>query len=265
MTIFFYFTKPPEMGELFTAATAPSNLLLTILLMLITFYWLTVIIGAIGMDAIDLDLDLDADVDIDVDIDVDVDVDVDVDIDVDVDVDVDVDADIDPSLLGGQKALAKKPSNFFIRILAFFNFGRIPFMILCSILVLLLWSISVYCNHETSWLNPANSVSVAALWFIPNLIFSLFCTKIITAPLVPVFAKLNTAEKDLIFNGKVGTLMTSIQDSEKGQLKIDIDGSVVSLTVKSNEGKTIKKGEKVVIIDQIEEGKSFIVQKINYE
>jgi hypothetical protein len=251
MTIFFYFTKPPEMGELFTAATAPSNLLLTILLMLITFYWLTVIIGAIGMDAIDLDLDLDADVDIDVDI--------------DVDVDVDVDADIDPSLLGGQKALAKKPSNFFIRILAFFNFGRIPFMILCSILVLLLWSISVYCNHETSWLNPANSVSVAALWFIPNLIISLFATKIITTPLVPIFAKLNTAEKELVFNGKVGTLMTGIQDSEKGQLKIDIDGSVVSLTVKSNEGKTIKKGEKVVIIDQIEEGKSFIVQKINYE
>ena len=93
-----------------------------------------------------------------------------------------------------------------------------------------------------------------------------FATKIITAPLVPVFAKLNTAEKELvIFNGKVGTLMTGIQDSEKGQLKIDIDGSVVSLTVKSNEGKTIKKGEKVVIIDQIEEGKSFIVQKINYE
>lgn len=59
--------------------------------------------------------------------------------------------------------------------------------------------------------------------------------------------------------------MTSIQDTETGQLKIDIDGSVIALNVKSNEGKSIKKGAKAVIVEQIEEGKSYIVQKIDFQ
>ena len=59
--------------------------------------------------------------------------------------------------------------------------------------------------------------------------------------------------------------MTSIQDKQVGQLKIDIDGSIVSLTVKSNEGETISKGDKVVIVEQIEDGKSYLVQKIDFD
>lgn len=237
------------MSELITAAFSTSNLFLTFLLGLITLYWLSVIIGAIGMDSFDIDLDIDADIDVDVDIDVDA--------DVDVDVDADVDADTDTSV--GQVG-----SGLMIGTLRFLNFGRVPFMVLLSTIILCMWSIAIYCNHDASWINPGNSTSVAAILFIPNLIASLFLSKLFTAPLVPVFAKLNTAEKALVIDGKVGTLMTSIKEKEIGQLKIDINGSIVSLSVQSNDGNKINKGDKVVVIEKLEDGRAYIVQKIDH-
>lgn len=237
------------MSELITAAFSSSNLFLTFLLGLVSLYWLSVMIGAIGMDSFDFDLDIDADVDIDID------VDVDADIDVDADADVDADGDADTSSLGG---------GLMIGALRFFNFGRVPFMVLLSTIILCMWSISIYCNHDASWINPGNNTYTAALLFLPNLVVSLLLSKVFTAPLVPVFAKLNTAEKALIIDGKVGTLMTSIKEQEIGQLKIDIDGSIVSLSVQSNDGKKIQKGEKVVVVEKIDNGKTYIVQRIEH-
>lgn len=246
------------MGELITAALSTSNLFLTFLLGLMTLYWMSVIIGAIGMDSFDVDIDADVDIDVDVDVDVDIDADVDVDADIDADADVDADADqVGPS--GGAYT-----GSITLKILRFFNLGRVPFMVLLSTLVLCMWSISIYCNHDGSWLNPDNVTSLAAIYFVPNLVASLFLSKLFTAPLVPVFAKLNTSEKALVIDGKVGTLMTSIKDTETGQLKIDINGSIVALNVKSNDGVPIKKGEKVVVIEKFDDGKSYVVQKIEH-
>jgi len=237
------------MGELITAAFSTSNLFLTLLLGLVALYWLSVIIGAIGMDSFDFDLDLDADIDVDID------VDVDVDVDVDIDADVDADATGIGSAVGG---------SLFIGILRFLNFGRVPFMVLLSTIILSTWSIAIYCNHDASFINPGNSTSMAAILFFPNLIISLLLSKIFTAPLVPIFAKLNTAEKALVIDGKVGTLMTSIKEEETGQLKIDINGSIVSLSVQSNNGKSIQKGDKVVVIEKTDDGKAYIVQRIEH-
>lgn len=246
------------MGELITAAFSSSNLFLTFLLGLVSLYWLSVIVGAIGMDSLDFDLDLDADIDIDVD------VAVDVDVDADVDVDVDADADTDTSSVGSTGGNTAADGSLLIGTLRFLNFGRVPFMVLLSTIILCIWSISIYCNHDASWINPGNSSSMAALLFFPNLTASLLLSKIFTAPLVPIFAKLNTSEKALVIDGKVGTLMTSIKEGETGQLKIDINGSIVSLSVQSNEGKSIRKGDKVVVIEKLESGKAYVVQKIEH-
>jgi hypothetical protein len=239
------------MGELFTAAFSSSNLFLTILLGLVTLYWLSVIVGAIGMDALDFDIDVDADIDIDVDIDV----------DVDVDMDIDADGDLGAH---GNGDVAHTGGGVMIGVMRFFNLGRVPFMVLISIFILSLWSIAIYCNHDASLINPGNSSGMAALLFFPNFIASLFISKVLTAPLVPVFAKLNTSEKALVMSGKVGTLILGIKDTETGQMKINIDGSLISLTVKSNGGKEIKKGNKVVIIEKIDGSASYIVQKIEH-
>ncbi len=234
---------------LISASFAGANLVFTIPLVLIGLYWFSVIIGAIGMDSIEFDMDMDMDVDVDVD----------VDIDVDVDADLDVDADGD---LKGSGVSAS--DNFAIGILRFFNFGRIPFMVLMSFIILFGWSLSVWCHNPGSIVNPNGSSLIAALLFIPILLSSLVITKIVTTPLIPMFDQFNTAAKDLVIEGKVGTLMTSIEDQKVGQLKIDIDGSIVSLSVKSDSGQSLRKGEQVVVIEETKDGKVFLVQKFNH-
>ena len=231
------------MRELLTASLTLPNLTFTVLLGLITLYWLFVILGAVGLDAFDFDLDVDADVDIDVDV------------DVDVDVDADVDAD-------GSAAEGAAAGSVLLGVLRFFNLGRVPFMVLISVWILSLWSLSIYCNHDGSWINPTNSGSVAAMLLGPIILVGSLITKLLTAPLVPVFERINTTASPIIVTGKMGTLLTSIEGQEKGQLKAHIDGSTVTLIVQSMNGIALGKGEEVVIVDQVGEDKTYLVQRL---
>ena len=155
------------MNDLLTAAFATPNIVFTILLGVICLYWLTVILGVVGLDAFDFDVDMDMDVDIDVD--------VDVDLDVDADVDVEANADVS-SITAGSMVLGS---------LRFFNLGRVPFMVLLSMFILSMWSFSIYCNHADSWINPDISATIAALLLLPITMASLFTTKLLTMPLSP--------------------------------------------------------------------------------
>lgn len=228
------------MHELITASLSLPNLLFTVLLGLVTLYWLFVILGAVGLDAFDFDMDVDADIDVDVDM------------DVDVDADVDAEGSVGEATSGG----------IMLGMLRFFNLGRVPFMVLISVWLLSIWALSVYCNHEGSWINPTNSGTTAALLLIPILLIGSFVTKLFTAPLVPVFEKINATAKPIVVNGKMGTLLTSIEGSQKGQLKAHIDGSTVTLIVQSNGGTPLRKGEEVVIVDKSNEDKTYLVQRL---
>ncbi len=80
------------------------NLPFTILLILVFIYWVFFIVGAVGLDSLDLDFDA---------------------FDLDADVDVDVDAHLDAH--GGGHA--GHSSGMFVSMLRFFNVGDIPLMI----------------------------------------------------------------------------------------------------------------------------------------
>ena len=108
------------MQELWQAAFEPVNLFYTILLGLILLYWLSVLVGALDLSALDFDLDVDADMDMDVD----------------VDADIDADAEMESSL--GWMAGA----------LHFFNFGKLPFMILMTFVILPAWVLSIGLNEN---------------------------------------------------------------------------------------------------------------------
>jgi len=97
------------MKELLDAAFAIVNLPFTILLGLVFVYWITVIIGALDMDFLNID----------------------------VDADVDIDADADVSASNGALMTA----------LSFLNVGHVPFMVVFSILMLCLWIGSILANY----------------------------------------------------------------------------------------------------------------------
>ncbi len=97
------------MIEFVNEAFQLSNLPATGFLLLISFYWLMVVLGAIGMDAIDLDFDAD--------------------------VDVDIDGDFDTTA-GGFSSFAE-----------FMHLAHVPIVIVASVFALLFWAASFFGNH----------------------------------------------------------------------------------------------------------------------
>lgn len=101
------------MSQFFEACTqSPVNLALSVMLVLILFYWVVVVLGAVGLDSLDFDLDFDGEPDID----------------------IDTDLDTDASLLDAGLGTA---------ILKFFHIGTVPVLILLSVFILSLWAIGV--------------------------------------------------------------------------------------------------------------------------
>lgn len=192
------------MQELSAIAFSPPIIGYTILLMVFLLYWLTVIIGVFDFSSMDIDFDMD------------------VDVDVDVDVDADVDSDIDAS--GG--------GNVFLAFLGFFNFGKIPFMVVMSVLSLCLWTIAILIHFYLS----DGSALFAVIMFLPNLFMSLVITKIVTSPLVPLFAAIARDEaKEIDYIGLIGTVISPASKKQIGQAEFESNKNHLMLMVKTVE------------------------------
>ena len=224
--------------ELLQAAFSASNLIPTLFFLLVLLYWMIVIIGAIKIDALDFDVDVDADIHVHHG-------------GIHADIGGDVHHDV-PHSGGG---------SWFFGMLRFFNFGRVPFMVVMSILILSIWSISMACNHEGSWINPYNSFLLASLYFIPNVILSAFIMKFLSTPLVPIFDKLDTHEKNLHYEGYTGNLITEIGQKGVGQAKIFINNASIMVSVKTKDGQPLAKGDRIVILEESLKDKCYIVEK----
>jgi len=132
-------------------------------------------LGAIDLSAFDLDLDIDADADLDAD--------------------VDVDTELESGTTGGWLA----------GVLYFFNFGKLPFMVIMSVVVISGWFLSISNNYYLGdgW--------YALATFIPVVFISLIIAKIVTTPLVPVFESLDSTVEQINYIGltcKIRLLVT---------------------------------------------------------
>lgn len=222
------------MLEFFNAALQPMNIVLSVLMLVIGLYWLTVIIGVLDFDFLDFDLDVDADVDVDIDI------------DVDVDADIDADVDADTGISG------------FASTLSWFNLGKIPFMILFSILIFVMWMTSILINHYTG----NTSLLIALLLYIPIFLFGMFLTKIISSPMVPLFKSLNFKGEDKIdLEGKICKVVLSVKDQEKGQAEIIVGDKHFKITVTSIDGGIIQKGDKAIIVEK--ENDNYLIKRMD--
>ncbi len=207
------------MLELFHNALAAPNICYTVLLTLVILYWLFVIIGAMDMGSIDVDFDLDADLD----------------------ADFDLDGDLDHHVeLEGTSGLS------ITGFLHFFNFGKMPFMIIMSFLVLFAWMGSVLGNY---YLGNGSFLVPLALIF-PNLFLSLCLTKMITTPLVPVFEKLDHEEKPIDYIGMDCEIILPATETKLGQAKVIVDNSPLLIQIKqtTSQNKILKKGQNCLII-----------------
>lgn len=226
------------MLEFFSAAFQPMNLVLTILMILVVIYWITVILGVLDFDFLDFDLDAG-----------DADLDMSIDVDVDIDIDADIDADVDGGGPGGKGLLG---------FISWFNVGKIPFMIVMTVVVFSMWMGSILTNHYVG----NTSLLISLLLYIPLFFLSLIVTKVVTTPLVPLFDKLNfNGEKQIDLEGKTGILMLGVNGKSIGQAKLFVQDKNFLIYVVSFNGTPIKQGKKIVVVEKKE--KFYLVEKVD--
>jgi len=216
------------MGEFLELCFSSENLL-----MMVFAYWILMLVGAVGMDTFDIDLDADFDAgggD-----------------------PTDVDPDFEPGSGGGA----------LFGLLKFFNVGDVPLMVLLSFVAFNLWAISLLTSH---YLNPSLSPWVALLWFVPNLLFSLFAAKFLTMPLKHVFSRMKSgiaAPTKIV--GQTCVVITSEATPKSGQAMIAQQGSPLKLNVRTKEGVTLTKGDEALVVARNEDDGTYVIVPFDLE
>ncbi len=207
------------MIELLHFAFAPVNVPFTLLLILVLMYWVSVIVGVLDLSALDLDADIH------------------------VDKGNNVEVDIQAGWAGV--------------VLAFFNVGSVPFMILVSFAALFLWVGSILGNYYLG-----GPVWVSLLLFVPNLLGSLLLTKLVTSPLKWIFREEpNEVERNQQVIGRTCTVLLPANDQKIGQAEVAIQrGAPLLLTVKTTTGNKLARGEKALIIDYDKNAHTYLIE-----
>lgn len=206
---------------IFSSVVLPFTLLLAVLLT----YWLLFILGAVSLDMFDIDFDAE----------------------VSTDADLEFESDVD--VTGGNPLLS---------FLKFFNVGDIPIMILLTVLILVLWIMSLV---TTLYFNPENSGWIALAWVVPNLVISLFLTKFLTTPLRRLFQQMKkgiAAPTKIVGNNCIITTGEATQTSGQAEMRQE-GGPPISLNVRSKPGMKLLRGDEARVIAHNKSDNTFVV------
>lgn len=245
------------MSEFLHICLAPLNLPITVMLGSVIGYWTLFLVGAVGLDLFDSDVDLDMDADLDVDVAMDASAELDVSPEVDTDLHVDTGADAVDAV--DQVGIGDGFGSWWVAILRFFNVGDVPVVVLVSSFVGCLWALTVLTTHYT---NPDIRLSIWAMWFLPNVVLSLFATKLTTSPFRFLFRQANMGiAKPTRFVGSTCIVTTSSATEKSGQARIDPrhGGAPIMLNVRTRPGAVIRQGEEAVIVDHDADKRIFVV------
>ncbi|RMG16367.1 MAG: DUF1449 family protein [Bacteroidetes bacterium] len=227
------------MTELFHLAFSAPHLPYTMLLLLILLYWMTVIIGALDLDFLNIEVDTP-----------------DMDLDADIDMDLDTEVEVDTEVEAGQEVAAGGGA-WLLKTLAFFNIGKVPFMVFLSMFVLALWVSSVLNYHY--WGHAFKDFF--AWWFLPNVLIGLFAARLLTAPFKGTFATMNQegrSKRELV--GKTGEVVMRIGAGKIGRLEVFDGEEHYSLDVKAAGNKVIEKGQQAIIVEYNPQKDMYLVE-----
>ena len=203
------------------------NLPATCLLILCSLYWLMVIVGAIGVDAIDFDLDAD------------------------VSADVDLEGDFN------------SPAGGFSSVAEFMHLKEVPIVIVGSVFAILFWTASFFGNHL---LNPTTNRMIGLGLMSVNVPICLLLTRALISPLAEGFKprEIDRVRESMI--GLVGRVTTSEVTSVFGQVSIKLDGPELVINVRTEPNKpTLSKGDAAKIIVYDYERDTYLVQRSDWD
>ncbi|KMQ69271.1 membrane protein [Chryseobacterium sp. FH2] len=178
-------------------------------------------------------------------------------LDIDVGIDSDIDADIDVDAPDGHFHVSDDPSAW-AHFLKFLNLDIVPMTYFLTLVLLLTWLGSIYLNAFIPL-----PIWAGALMVFPLLFVSLILTKIILKPLNPFFREINhKGEKSHDFLGREGKMKSSIHGDKIGMMEVFIGSDPMILMVKSRDGKELKHGTRVMVVDEEPNRKFYFVEPV---
>ncbi|MEM1214962.1 MAG: hypothetical protein AAGJ82_04720 [Bacteroidota bacterium] len=166
----------------------------------------------------------------------------------DVDVDMDLDAEADVSIGG-----------WFAGALQFFHLDRLPFMLIMSLVILAGWGMTVLSNHYWGDYRLGFALAMAA----PILLTAFMVAKVLSYPLLPVFAATNQEAKPVEYIGKVARIKLRPTDTHFGQAGVDNDGDQLLINIKSTVPTgVLSVGQDVLIIGQTQDKRYWLVRPL---
>lgn len=205
--------------ELLEAAFASVNIIPTALLVFVLLYWVAVLLGLLDLDLFNLEIEVDKDLGADA---------------------------------GGAGSIVWLNS-----VLAFFNLGRVPFMLFVTFVAVPFWVSSILLNYYLTYSFPW----AGFLLLVPAFIGSLFLSKILTTPFVKLFAVLEQEhDSSVTVIGQICTVTLPANAAELGQAAVKTAGAPLLLNVKTSKGKSVKKGQTALVIDYNQENKTYLIE-----
>jgi hypothetical protein len=212
------------------------NAVMTVIMAVLVVYWLFTFLLGVGLDDLDLGFDFDFDTP-----------------EADApDVDSEVET-VDPE----HEVAPEKSPGFFIKFLNYMNVGRVPFMLVFSALKFFMW---IGTLITTSFVNVTSWGLSSLFILIPIAVIAVFFTKFATNPMVKFFKEIGyKGEEEIDFLGLSGTMLSNIKDDKIGTAEFVIDKNPIKLSVKSLDGAEIKYGDYVVVMDESDDKKYYMV------
>ena len=215
------------------------NAVTTVIMGVLVAYWLFVLFSGTGLDDLDLGFDFDVDVP-------------EADVDVDADVDAEGEAHTDT-------AEAETQPGFFIKFLQFLNVGKVPFMLILSTFKFFLWIGSLI---TTQLINVTAWGTWSLLILLPLAVAAIFLSKGATNPMVKLFKELGyKGEDEIDFLGRSGKMLSHIKGDRVGSAEVIVDKNPMRLNVRSIDGTELNYGDYVLIADETNDKKIYLVSK----
>jgi len=141
--------------------------------------------------------------------------------------------------------------------LQFLHIGDAPMMVVLSAMALLAWAFAVIANV---YLNQGSSLLVASVLLLPNGIFTIVATHYLLKPVAKFIRSLNEdAEKAPPMVGQVGEVTTTEVTDKFGMALVHIKGAPVAIQIRNYKGDLIKKGDRVLVIEEDKKNHNFEV------
>ena len=201
---------------------------------------------------------------------------------IDYDVDFDVEVDLDPAIDAGTAidggnmdfqdlsnaevnqedvvGKRRRPLKWWQVFLIYFNFVGLPFMFTFTCWIFLWWFMTVLITALTFSYDNYFGFAIMLIAMFPALIVN----KVFTAPFKGFFKNLNkNGDASIDYLGRKGVLLSSITGDKMGNAEVKVDGSTMSVYVKSLSGDPVPYGSHILIIKRSPDQNYFLVESYN--